>query len=143
MDLTLNYSFAIQIATFIVLFIGLKRLLFDPVLQVLEARERRTTTAQAEAAQMIASAEATRQAYKQAVHDLRVEIAQEAAVARAAAQAQYQRALGEARAAATEEMVAMRAAVAAQVEAARRSLAAQADAVATEMLDRVIGRARP
>lgn len=140
MDLTLNYSFAIQLATFVILWIGLKRLLFDPVLQVLDARVERTVAAQAEAERMIASAEAAREAYEQSIHDLRVEMAHEAAAARTAAQDEYQRALAEARMAATEELMVMRAAVAAQVETARRSLAAQADAVAAEMLERVTRR---
>ncbi len=137
MDLTLDYSFAIQLATFIILWIGLKRLLFDPVLQVLDERAKRTVAAQAEAERMIASADAAREAYERSIHELRVEMAHEAATARAAAQDEYQRTLAEARAAATEELVAMRAAVAAQVETARRQLAEHADTVAAEMLERV------
>jgi len=139
MDLTPNYSFFIQIITFVILWQGLKRLVFDPYLQLLDQRDRRTVTAQAEAEKLVAEAEKVRLDYEQSLQKMRVQMAQEAAAARNVAQEEGQRALAAARTAANEEMLRMRAQVAAQVEAARQSLSAQAASIAEEMLQRVTG----
>lgn len=139
MDLTPNYSFFIQIITFIILWQGLKRLVFEPFLKVLDARDTRTVAAQADAVRLIAEAEKARQDYELSLHRMRVEMAREAAAARNAAQEEGQRALAAARASANEEMMRMRAQVSAQVEAARQTLSAQAASLAEQMLQRVIG----
>ena len=139
MDLTPNYSFFIQIITFVILWQGLKRLVFDPYLQLLDQRDRRTVTAQAEAEKLVAEAEKVRLDYEQSLQKMRVQMAQEAAAARNVAQEEGQRALAAARTSANEEMLRMRAQVAAQVEAARQSLSAQAASIAEEMLQRVTG----
>jgi len=139
MDLTPNYSFFIQIITFVILWQGLKRLVFDPYLQLLDQRDRRTVTAQAEAEKLVAEAEKVRLDYEQSLQKMRVQMAQEAAAARNVAQEDGQRALAAARTSANEEMLRMRAQVAAQVEAARQSLSAQAASIAEEMLQRVTG----
>jgi F-type H+-transporting ATPase subunit b len=138
LDLTPNYSFFIQLITFVVLWQGLKRLVFEPFLRVLDEREKRTVAAKAEAERLLVEVERTRSEYEQSLHRLRVEMAQEAASARNAAQEEGQRALAAARAAANEEMMRMRTQVAAQVDAARSSLATQAEAIAQEMLARVV-----
>jgi F-type H+-transporting ATPase subunit b len=139
MDLTPNYSFFVQIITFVVLWQGLKRLVFDPFLRVLDARQERTVAAQADAERLLAEAEKARDEYGQKLRKMRAEMAAEATAARSAAQEEGQRALASARAAANEEMVRMRAQVAAQIQAARANLAAQADSIAQEMLGRVMG----
>ena len=143
MDLSPNYSFFIQIITFVILWQGLKRLVFDPFLKVLDARDERTVAAQADAERLLADVERARGEYEQSLHQMRVEMAQEASAARNAAQEEGQRALAAARASANEEMLRMREQVAAQIAAARTSLSAQAQSIAQEMLARVMeGSAR-
>jgi F0F1-type ATP synthase membrane subunit b/b' len=46
-----DITFVIQIISFFVLWFGLKRLLFDPVLQVVDERKARTVGVREEAAQ--------------------------------------------------------------------------------------------
>lgn len=141
MDLTPNYSFFIQIITFVILWQGLKRLVFDPFLALLDARNARTVAAQADAERLLVDVERSRADYEASLQQMRVAMAQESSAARNAAQEEGQRALGAARAQANEEMARLRSEVAAQVSAARSTLAAQALSIAEEMLARVMQRA--
>jgi len=143
MDLSIDISFLVQLILFAVLWFGLKRLVFDPVFEVLDERRARTVAAQEEAERLIATAENARVEYEQTLHRKRVEMAQETSAARTAAQEESQRALADARAGAQEEISQLRAKVSAQVEEARHGLAAQAEAIAAEMLDRVAGEGHP
>ena len=74
-------SFLIQIVLFILLWIGLKRLLFDPVMHVLEARDARTSGLNREAAAMKASAEQSAAEYERRMHEVRHQISAAAAAA--------------------------------------------------------------
>jgi hypothetical protein len=69
-------------------------------------------------------------------------MAQEAGAARNAAQEEANRALTESREAANEDLRRMRADVQGQIETARRTLAAQADLLADEMVNTVTKGAR-
>lgn len=137
MQLVPDYTLVIQIIAFVVLWVGLKRLVFEPMMDALDARNDRTVAVRAEAERLLAAAQEAQHDYEKSLHDLRVRMAQEAARARSAAQEEGARALAEAREAANEELRKMRAQVAAQIEDARRSLTAQADEIAREMLGRV------
>jgi F-type H+-transporting ATPase subunit b len=137
MDLSIDFSFLAQIVLFAILWFGLKKLVFDPVLVVLDERKKRTVSAQAEAERLVSAAEDARSEYDRSLHEMRLQLAQETGAARNAAQAESQRALAAARTAAQDEISKLRAQVAAQVDEARQGLAAQAEAVAVQMLDRV------
>jgi len=141
MQLQPDYSLLVQVVFFVILWMGLKRLLFDPVLQMLDARHERTVGTQQHAAQVTAAAETAREDCHQAVHEARQKLAQEAAEARKAAQEEHARALAAARAEAAEEVSQFRAALADQVAQARGTLSAEARTIAGQMLDRVTGRA--
>jgi F-type H+-transporting ATPase subunit b len=137
MDLSIDLSFLAQLVLFCLLWFGLKRLVFDPVLEVLDERKRRTVAAQAEAERLVSAAELARAEYDRSLHEMRLEMAQETSAARNAAQEESQRALAKARAAAQDEISQLRSQVSAQVDEARRGLVAQAEAIAGQMLDRV------
>jgi F-type H+-transporting ATPase subunit b len=137
MELLPDYTILIQIVAFIVLWSVLKRLVFDPIMDVLDARNERTVAARAHAEQLLAAAESARSEYEQSLLRTRARMAQEAGAARNAAQEEANRALNETREAANEELRHMRAEVQGQIEAARRTLATQADALAEEMVGRV------
>lgn len=141
MQLTPDASLFVQVAIFIVLWFSLKRLLFDPVLAVLDARRERTVGALAQSEHARAGAEAARDEYEQALRDTRVQLALEADQARKKAQDAHAKALTDARAAANEELASFRAALSRQVDEARATLAGEARAIAGEMLARVTGRA--
>jgi F0F1-type ATP synthase membrane subunit b/b' len=142
MQLTPDYTIIIQVAIFIAVWLGLRALIFTPTEHVLAVRHERTVQAHTAAEAMIAAAQADRARYEDALHQRRVLLAQEAAAARQEAAAESDRQIAATRAAIAEELGKQREAVAAQVEVARRSLAADAERIATEMLQRVTGGAR-
>lgn len=142
MQLYPNASILVQIAIFVVVWIGLRRLAFEPMQQALDERDRRTVRAERSAVAMVTAAEADRARYEQAVHERRLQMAQEAERARHAAIEESNRQIGAARAAIARDLATQRAAVAAQVDVARRTLAAEADAIAAQMLQGVTRGAR-
>ena len=142
MQLIPDYSLVLQILIFVVLWQILKRILFEPFQKVLKERERRTVGARAEAEQLRSTATGAREEYKLALRDARVRIAQESEATRKAAQEEQSKAVNEARAAAGAELTRLRATLSQQVDEARKTLAAQANTIAFEMLDRVTGRSQ-
>lgn len=136
-NLTPDISLLYQVAIFLGVLFGLRKLLFQPMHRVLEERDRRTVHSHHEAEVLIEAAHADRAHYEDAVRERRFEMAREAEAARQAAIAESNRQIAEARAAIVRELAAHRAAVAAQVEQARRALAAEAEGIAAEMLERV------
>ena len=141
MQLQPDYSLFVQIVFFIVLWVGLKRLLFEPVLQILDARRERTVGALKRAAEVRLSAEAAREDCGRAVYEARQRLAREAEEARKTAQDEHGKVLASARAEAAAEIARFRASLAGQVDQARAALGVEAQAIAGQMLDRVTGRA--
>lgn len=142
MNLTPDFTIFVQVAIFLAVYFGLRRLAFDPMQRVLAERDRRTVQAQHSAEAMIAAAHADRARYDEAVHERRVQMAREAETARHAAIEESNREIAAARAAIARELATQRATVAAQVDTARRALGAQAEQIAAEMLERVVRGAR-
>jgi F-type H+-transporting ATPase subunit b len=142
MQLTPDFSIFLQVAIFIVVWLGLRAWVFGPMQTVLADRNRRTVQAGHDAEAMIAAAHADRARYEEAVHQRRLEMSQEAEHARRAAIEESNREIAAARAAIAQELATQRASVAAQVDAARRALGSEADAIAAEMLRRVTSGAR-
>jgi F0F1-type ATP synthase membrane subunit b/b' len=137
MHLTPDFSIFIQVAIFVAVWVGLRRLVFTPMQQLLGERDRRTVQAQRSAEATVAAAHADRARYDAALHERRVQMAQEAEAARHAAIGESNREIAAARAAIANELAAQRAAIAAQIETARRALSADAQTIAAEMLRRV------
>jgi len=142
MQLTPDFSIVYQVAIFLIVWIGLRALVFEPTQQVLEDRRRRTIEAEHSAEAMVASSEGDRARYDAAVHQRRLELQREAEAARRTAIEESNRTIAGARAAIAQELATHRAQVGAQVDAARRALHAEADTIADEMLRRVIGAGR-
>jgi F-type H+-transporting ATPase subunit b len=139
MNLTPDSSLFSQIVLFIALWAVLKRLVFDPVFAVLDARQQRTVGTQAAANALTAEVDGFRGQHAQALQTARGETGQQAEAARKGAQDEHERIVAEARAAAATQLTQARAALTAQVDAARRTLAAEAEAVAAEMLRQASG----
>lgn len=140
MSLTVDYSVILQIITFVVVWAILKRLVFDPFSQVVEARQARTIGTQAAATALSAEAGTTRTRYDGAIATARTELAQQSDAERKSAQEESEQALGAARSEASRTMARQREAVAAEIDGARQTLMAQAESVANEMLGRCTGR---
>ncbi|HUI26637.1 MAG TPA: ATP synthase F0 subunit B [Candidatus Kryptonia bacterium] len=135
-----DFSFVIQIVSFLLLWAALKRLAFDPILRVIEERERRTHGGMAEAEALRSAAQAAEQQYDGALHDVRHAALVDAETVRQQAEAEHNRQIAAARHDADVELAKLRADIAAQVQQAQASLSTEARAIAALMAERVTGR---
>ena len=135
-----DFSFVVQIVSFAVLWFGLKRLLFDPVLRVLETREQRTTGTVQAAEEMKAAARVAAAEYERRLQEVREALSAEAAQARTATQHEEQQLVASARADANAELVRLRESLSRQATAARSAVTSEAHGLASRMLERVVGR---
>jgi F0F1-type ATP synthase membrane subunit b/b' len=139
MQLGPDYSIFVQVAIFIIVWLGLKSLAFTPFQRVLAERDRRTLQAEHTARELAAGAEADRVRYNDALREQRHRMMQEAEAARRNAIEESNQQIAAARADIARQLAHQRAEVATQVEAARGALASEAEQVAAEMLARVTG----
>jgi len=137
-----DFSFVIQIISFFILWVGLKNLLFDPTVHVLEERQSRTSGARRVAAEMNAAAQVSQAEYERRMRDVRQAIATEAAKAHNAIQAEEQRLLSDTRAQASTQLTQLRDSLRRQADDVRPALATEARDLASRIVERVVGRAR-
>jgi F-type H+-transporting ATPase subunit b len=135
-----DFSFFVQILSFVVLWVGLKRLLFDPMLQVLEERDARTAGARKMAAEMRAAADSSAADHERRLQELRAAVAADGQSARAAVEAEERKLINAARDQAAAELSQLRDNLTRQAESARVGIAAEARTLATQMVERVVGR---
>lgn len=143
MSIDIDASFAIQIASFLLLWVVLRRLLFEPMLEVLENRERRTVGAHREASQMHSDVAAMRADYEEHVRRAREKSVAELEASRKVTAAEERTILGAARDQASAVVGRARADIALQVAAARDGLRDDATTLARQMVAKVIGTPRP
>ena len=136
-----DFSFVVQIVSFLVLWFGLKRLVFDPVLQVLEERTARTTGAHREAAEIAAATQVTQAQYERRIREERSTSFARVDAARRAAQDEERRIVSEAREHTSIELAQLRENLALQAAAERPALADSAREIAARIVERVVGRA--
>jgi len=141
MELVPDYTLVVQIVLFVVLWMGLKRLLFEPVMGVLEQREERTAGRVERARQEKARAVEAQGHYEEAIREARIKVAREGEAAEKGAWAEHARVVAAAREKAAEEIGQSRRELAAAVEAAGGELGAEAEKIAEQMVLRVTGRA--
>jgi len=136
-----DHTFLLQILLFAVLWFGLKRLLFDPMVRLLEERERRTTGARQEAQRITATAEDSGAEYERRLQEIRHALMGETTAAHDATLREEQRILNEARDHAGTQLTQLRDNLNRLAEAARPVLGAEADQLAGRMVERIAGRA--
>src|SRR5262249_19122667 len=117
-----DFSFVIQIASFVVLWVGLKRLLFDPVIAMLEEREARTAGRARAAAEIRAAAERDAADYERRLQAVRVALLGESEVTRAATRREESQILAAAREQASVQLMQLRESLRRQSEAAQPAL---------------------
>lgn len=139
MELFPDRTIFIQVAMFIAFWMVFKYVVVAPTLRVLAERDRRTVQARHAAEETAATAQAEQARYDQAIHEQRLRRSREAEAARHEAIDESNREIAAARANIAYELGHRRSAVAKQVDDARRTLAAEAEKVAGEMLARVTG----
>ncbi len=135
-----DISFVFQLVSFLILWIGLKRLLFDPVLQVLAAREARTVGTSREAAAVKAGAEERAAEYARRLDEVRRQIAAETDAGRNATQTEERQVIASARDQVSAQLLEVRQRLARDAESARTVLAAEARELSTRMLNQVVGK---
>jgi F-type H+-transporting ATPase subunit b len=135
-----DFSFVVQIVSFFILWLGLKRLAFDPFVALLEAREARTVGARQEAQRLTAAAQESEAEYEQRVHAARLVAAADVDATRGATESEERRLLEAARTEAGARLAELRETLARQREAARASLAGEARGLADRIVEQVIGR---
>ncbi len=118
----------------------LNGLLFKPLLAVLEERSRRIEGARARAAQLAADAAALVTKHDAALHAARERFNAERTQTLEAARSDHQAAITDARQHAERELSATRNQVSSALEAARAQLRAEAEPLARDVAERLLGR---
>jgi len=136
-----DISFVVQIISFLVLWFGLKRLLFDPAMHVLEERERRTTGERHTADNLRKDADAAGADYERRMREMRVTLAAEAEATFKAIESEERAIVSDARTEAGTQLMQLRERLTRQANDARPALATEAQALSATMLERVLGRA--
>ena len=138
--ISLDISILYQIILFVALWLILNKILFQPYLRLLEERERRTIGAEHDSADLEHEGARLRARYEE-------KIAQAQTAAYAAkdailqeARQQREKILGEARAAAASKLEQARREISLALEKEKALAAAEAAAVAGEMVSKVLGR---
>lgn len=138
--ISIDFSLVVQIALFLVLWSILRRVLFGPVGRLMAERERRTDGTHAEARSMMEEGRELQARYDAAIataraegEAVRSEIREEALKARNAV-------VSQGREAAARRIQEMREEVRRELEAARGVAAQDAETLARQMAEKVLGR---
>lgn len=137
-----DITFVIQIVSFLVLWLGLKRLMFDPVLQVIDERRARTTGVLAEAAGLRSGAAGAEAEHGQRMRQVRDEIGREADAARHATEQEERQVLATARDQAAVLLKERRDRIRAEADAAGAQLRGEASQLAQLIVGKVVGGGR-
>jgi len=135
-----DFSFVIQVVSFLLLWAALKRLAFDPILGVLAQREARTLGNLKTAETLRLEAQAVEEKYETSLRYVRQTVLVESDAARKRNETEQQRELTNAHEAAEAELAKLRADISAQVAAAQQTLAGEARAIGALMAERITGR---
>src|SRR5689334_2884311 len=135
-----DYTFVVQIALFVALWIVLKRFWFDPALRIVRERAARSDGAIAEARAIQAEAERLRAEHAGALDKVRAEAQHEMQHIVHEAEAEQKRIIGEAREEAQRTITDVRARIAEDVAVARQGLRDSADDLARIVAEKVLGR---
>jgi F-type H+-transporting ATPase subunit b len=136
----LDYTFVVQVVLFLALLFLLRRLLFTPFIALLEEREKKTEGVRSEATALTAEGERLQADYESAVAKARDQgaalkegILQEARSGR-------ERILTQAREQAAGKLAAVREEVRQEMVKARQFAAREAEEIARQMAEKVLGR---
>jgi F-type H+-transporting ATPase subunit b len=130
----------VLLVLFLVLIPIMNGLVFRPLLAVLDEREQRIAGARARASEVASEAAALLERHEAALREAREAANVERARAVEEARRAHQEAVGAARQAAEREIAGARGEVAAAVESARAQLRGEAEPLAREVAERLLGR---
>jgi len=138
--ISLDYSVVYQIILFVVLWLILNKVLFQPYMHLLEERERKTTGAQHDSTDLEYEGAKLKGQYEEKIAEAQAAgYAAKDAIVQDARQ-QREKILGEAREEAAKTLIRLRQEIAAAVEKERQLAASEVAVVASEMVSKVLGR---
>ena len=136
----LDYTFVVQIVFFLVLLFLLRRLLFTPFVALLEARERKTEGAKGEATTLMTEGERLRADYESRMTQAQDQGAAQKEGILLEARSGRERILTQAREQAAGKLAAVREEVCQEMAKARQFAAREAEEIARQMAEKVLGR---
>lgn len=138
--INLNATLIIQLINFLLLMFLLNRLLFRPMVRVLDERRERTQGRRERATEVDAEADAIWEKYQKSLHDARLEADRARSELVRRADAERQKLLDQASAQAEETVAQIRARVRAEAESARKALGEEAERLAGAVAQKILGR---
>jgi F-type H+-transporting ATPase subunit b len=138
--LELNYSLVLQIVLFVVLWVALKRLWFQPAMRLIAERQRRSEGEVERARALEAEVERLRREHNAALQHARTDVQREVGEMMRQAEAEQKRLIAQASEDAQRTLAGVRSRVAEDVAAARKTLSAEVGAIAHEVARQVLGR---
>ena len=139
--LELNYSLALQIVIFLILWAALKSLWFDPAMRVIKERTRRSEGEVAKARALEGEVARLRQEHDTAVQRARADAQREVADIIRRAEAEQKQLIAQANEDAQRTLNEVRVRVAEDIAGARRTLQDEVGTIAREVAHQVLGRA--
>jgi F-type H+-transporting ATPase subunit b len=141
MQIPPDYTFLVQIALFVVFWLLLKRLWFDPALKIAHERATRSEGAIKEARAIQAEAELLRAQHAASLDAVRTETQREMQEMLRTAEQEQKRLIAEAREDAQRTLAVAQGRISEEVTAARQDLREQAREIAQEVVRKILGRA--
>lgn len=139
--INLNVTLVLQLVNFLILMYLLNRILFRPMMRVLEERRERTDGRRQEAEQMDAEAEGVLAAYQKRIQDARTEADRVRADLVRQGEVERQQLLDAAAGEAEKTRAEIRTRVRTEAEDARRTLQDEVQRLAADAAERILGRA--
>ena len=138
--IVLNYTVLVQIVAFLAFWFLLARLLFKPFVALLEERERRTEGARAEAAVLLGEAGRMREEYEKRVAGVREEAGRVKEATLEQGRGERERLLSRAREEAAALLERTRGELNEEMRRQEALVGREAEAIAREMAEKVLGR---
>ena len=138
--ISLDISILYQVILFVILWLILKKVLFQPYLKLLDERERQTTGAQHDSTELEHEGARLRAQYEEKIAQAQSLAAGERERVLQTARQEREKILAQARQEAEQTLARRRQEIAAAVEAERRLAAAEAAIIGAEIASKVLGR---
>ena len=139
-DVDINWTFAIQLGLFFILFLLLGPLLFNPMLRLFQEREKRIEGAKNEAREMYAEADAKIAKYEEELVGVKRAASEERDKLRAEGQRREQQILAQVRAETNALLTEGKAKIGKEGDSLRKELDLASQQIAREIATRVLGR---
>lgn len=136
----LNWSIFVQMFNFLLLMFVLNKILYKPILKILEEREKKISEGQQEVKDLAAQGNKLVATYNEKLQAAKVEAMASKANARKQAVEQVNAVIQDARGKAEQEILQVRQRVASEIEAAKKELEPELASMAATIAEQVLGR---